>query len=296
MSNLQQRILTAAIGLPLVVLVAWVGGWTFALALAAISLAASLEFVHGWLIPSRPVREATAHLSTIAIAPVTVAAVHIDARFAWMGVGFGALFAALGYAPTQALRPRKPFRVFAGCVLYLGVLASTLVLVRDAPGGREWFFIGLLGTFATDTGAYAVGRAFGRHRMAPRISPKKTWEGAIGAYAVGRAFGRHRMAPRISPKKTWEGAIGGYAAGLGSVLALNALLDTGVGVGTALHLAVALPVAAILGDLFESWMKRRMGVKDASGLLPGHGGFMDRLDSVLFVFPVVYLFLQVRVL
>ncbi len=268
LSNLQQRILTAAIGLPLVVLVAWVGGWTFALALAAISLAASLEFVHGWLIPSRPVREATAHLSTIAIAPVTVAAVHIDARFAWMGVGFGALFAALGYAPTQALRPRKPFRVFAGCVLYLGVLASTLVLVRDAPGGREWFFIGLLGTFATDT----------------------------GAYAVGRAFGRHRMAPRISPKKTWEGAIGGYVAGLGSVLALNALLDTGVGVGTALHLAVALPVAAILGDLFESWMKRRMGVKDASGLLPGHGGFMDRLDSVLFVFPVVYLFLQVRVL
>ncbi|GIW17581.1 MAG: phosphatidate cytidylyltransferase [Tepidiforma sp.] len=268
MSNLQLRLLTAAIGLPVVIGLAWLGGWPFALALAAISLLASIEFVHGWLIPSRPVVEGARHLPTIAIAPVTVAGAHLDPRYILVGLGFAAVFAALGYAPTNAFGPRKPFRVFAWCTLYLGVLASTLVLVRDAEGGRDWFFIGLLATFATDT----------------------------GAYAVGRAIGRHRMAPRISPKKTWEGAAGGYAAGLGAVLGLNWLFDTGVPAATALHLAVALPVAAMLGDLFESWMKRRMGVKDASGLLPGHGGFMDRLDSVLFVFPLVYLFLRVRVL
>ncbi|GIW15314.1 MAG: phosphatidate cytidylyltransferase [Tepidiforma sp.] len=268
MSNLQQRVLTAAVGLPIVLGLAWVGGWPFALAVALVSLLASLEFVHGWLIPSRPIREAVVHIPTIAIAPVTAAAAHLDARFVLMGAAFAAVFAALGYAPTQAFGPRKPFRVYAGCTLYLGVLASMLVLVRDAPNGREWFFIGLVSTFAVDTGAYAVGRAIGRHRMAPRISPKKTWEGAAGGYATGAA----------------------------AVLGLNALFETGVGASTALHLAVALPIAAMAGDLFESWMKRRMGVKDASGLLPGHGGFMDRLDSVLFVFPVVELFLRLRVL
>ncbi len=268
MSNLQLRLLTAAVGLPVVVGLGWLGGWAFALGLAAVVLLASIEFVHGWLLPSRPVIEGMRHLSTIAIAPVTVAGAHIDERFIFVGLGFAAVFAALGYAPTNAFGPRKPFRIFAWCTVYLGVLPSTLVLVRDAEGGREWFFIGLLATFATDT----------------------------GAYAVGRAIGRHRMAPKVSPKKTWEGAAGGYAAGFGAVLGLNVLFDTGVRAATALPLAAALPAAAVLGDLFESWMKRRMGVKDASGLLPGHGGFMDRLDSVLFVFPLVYLFLRVWVL
>jgi phosphatidate cytidylyltransferase len=267
-SNLQQRLLTAAIGLPVVLGLVWVGGWLFVFALAVICLLAALEFVHGWLIPSRPMREALAHFPVVAIAPLTVAATYLDERFVFVGVAFAGLFAVLGFSPTNAFGPRKPFRVYAGCALYLGVLAATLVLVRDAPNGREWFFIALLSAFAVDT----------------------------GAYGVGRSIGRHQMAPRISPKKTWEGAVGGYVAGFGAVLGLNALLDTGVATTTALHLAVALPVAAIAGDLFESWMKRRMGVKDASGLVPGHGGFMDRLDSVLFVFPVVYLFLRTRVL
>lgn len=267
-TNLQQRLLTAAVGLPLVILLGWAGGWPFAVGAATVFLLAALEFVHGWLMPNRPMREALGHLSTVAIVPATVAGAHVDGRFVWMGLGFALVLAALGYAPTQAFGPRKPLRVYSWCSFYLGVLGATLVLVRGAPNGLEWFFLGLLSTFAVDT----------------------------GAYAVGRAIGRHRMAPRISPKKTWEGAAGGYAAGVVAVLALNGLFDTGVGAGRAFPLAIALPLAAIGGDLVESWMKRRMGVKDASGLLPGHGGFMDRLDSVLFVFPLVYLFLQVRVL
>lgn len=260
--------MTAAVGLPLVAVVAWIGEWPFALVLAAIALLASAEFVHGWLIPSVPIRQVIGQGPTFAIPAVIVAGVHADVRFLWVGIGFAAVFAVLGYTPTNAFGPRKPFRVYCWLTLYLGLLLSALVLVRDAENGREWFFLGLLATFAVDT----------------------------GAYTVGRAIGRHKMAPRISPKKTWEGAVGGYVAGTATVFALNALLDTGVGTGTIWHLAVALPPAAIIGDLIASWMKRRMGVKDASGLLPGHGGFMDRLDSVLVVFPVLYLFLQLRVL
>ena len=268
MSNLQLRLLTAAIGLPIVVGVAWLGGWPFAFVLAAVAALATMEFVHGWLIPSMPIRHALPHFQTIAIAPVMVAAAHLDTRLLWGGLAFGALFALLGYLPTNALGPRKPFRVYSWAVVYLGLLLSTFVLVRDTEEGRSWFFLGILATFAVDT----------------------------GAYATGRLLGRHKLAPKISPAKTWEGAVGGTLAGIGAVLALNSWFETDVSLATVLPLAIAIPPAAILGDLFESWMKRRMGVKDASGLLPGHGGFLDRLDSLLFVFPVVYLFLELRVL
>ncbi len=268
MSNLQQRLLTAAVGLPIVAVVTWIGGWPFALVVGLIGLLAAAEFVHGWLIPTRHVIEVLPQLPTFVIAPVVVVGTHADERFLLVGAGFAALFALLGYTPTNAFGPRKPFRVYAWCVVYLGLMLSALVLVRDVENGREWFFLGLGGTFAVDT----------------------------GAYAVGRLIGRHKMAPRISPKKTWEGAAGGVFFGIAAVLVLNELMDTGVGAGTIWHFALAVPPAAIIGDLVESWMKRRMGVKDASGLLPGHGGFLDRLDSVLFVFPVLYLFLRLRVL
>jgi phosphatidate cytidylyltransferase len=101
------------------------------------------------------------------------------------------------------------------------------------------------------------------------------------------------MAPAISPGKTWEGAAGGYAAGFAAVLILERWLAPDIDLAATLALAAIVPVAAEAGDLFESWMKRRMGVKDASGLLPGHGGFMDRLDSILLVSPVVYAFAKV---
>jgi len=266
-TNLQLRLMTAAVGLPLIAFVAWIGAWPFAAVLALIALLASAEFVHGWLLPSRPIPEALSLGPTFLIPAITVAGVHADERFLLVSAGFAALFAVLGYTPTNAFGPRKPFRVYCWLTAYLGLLLPTLVLVRDGESGREWFFLGLLATFAVDT----------------------------GAYAVGRAIGRHRMAPKISPKKTWEGAAGGAVAGAAAVLGLNALFETGVGTGTIWPLAIAVPPVAMIGDLLESWMKRRMGVKDASGLLPGHGGFLDRLDSVLLVFPVLYLFLELRV-
>jgi len=174
----------------------------------------------------------------------------------------------MGYTHMVTMGPRKPYRVYAWSFVYTGVLLAAVVAVRVADDGRAWFFLGLLSTFAVDT----------------------------GAYAVGRAFGRHRMAPSISPGKTWEGAAGGFAAGVAAVFLLNALFDTGVSAATILPIAVGLPVLAMAGDLFESGLKRRMGVKDASGLLPGHGGFLDRLDSILFVFPALFGYLWLFVL
>jgi phosphatidate cytidylyltransferase len=121
------------------------------------------------------------------------------------------------------------------------------------------------------------------------------WAGDSGAYYIGRAFGKHRMAPRISPKKSWEGAA---ASVVTSVLVGGAYLYRfipGTGIAAAIGLTIAANVAGQFGDLAESAIKRGASVKDSSGLLPGHGGFLDRVDSTLFTLPVIYLWLKLVV-
>jgi phosphatidate cytidylyltransferase len=115
------------------------------------------------------------------------------------------------------------------------------------------------------------------------------WANDSLAYLVGSTLGRHKMAPRISPKKSWEGFIAGIAGSVCVWMAL-ALLAPAAGVGVPLALGVGLVVgfAVFVGDLFESRMKREAGVKDAGTLLPGHGGFLDRLDSLILVCLVAY--------
>jgi len=115
-----------------------------------------------------------------------------------------------------------------------------------------------------------------------------SWAGDIGAYFVGRKFGRHKLAPRVSPNKSWEGAVASVAASV--VLAGGYLLYfvPGVSVLEAVAISIAANVAGQFGDLAESAIKRGAGVKDSGTMLPGHGGFLDRVDSTLFVLPVVY--------
>jgi phosphatidate cytidylyltransferase len=118
------------------------------------------------------------------------------------------------------------------------------------------------------------------------------WTGDIGAYYVGRVFGRHKLAPRVSPKKTWEGAAASVFAAI--LIAGGYLLYfvPGVTAAAAIGLTAAANVAGQLGDLAESAMKRGAGVKDSGSILPGHGGFLDRVDSTLFALPVVYAYVS----
>jgi phosphatidate cytidylyltransferase len=113
------------------------------------------------------------------------------------------------------------------------------------------------------------------------------WVGDIGAYYIGRAFGRHKLAPRVSPNKSWEGAAASVVAAIAvGVPYLTAFVA--VPLVAAIPLTAAANIAGQLGDLAESAMKRGAGVKDSGSLLPGHGGFLDRVDSTLFALPVVY--------
>ena len=125
------------------------------------------------------------------------------------------------------------------------------------------------------------------------------WLADIGAYFAGKAFGRHKLAPAISPGKTWEGALGGWLAVMAIALAaaftgafaptLFSALFGGFGAVRALFTLTVLVAFSVIGDLFESMLKRQAGVKDSSGLLPGHGGVLDRIDALLPVLPLALL-------
>ena len=151
-----------------------------------------------------------------------------------------------------------------GALVYLAVPGATFVLVRSADQGTDWVLLAVLAIMSTDA----------------------------AAYAVGRLLGTHQLAPSVSPNKTIEGAIGGWIGGFGAVIALDQILNLDVQLWPLVLLAIVLPILSQLGDLAESMFKRAMDVKDSSNLIPGHGGVLDRLDSLLFGLPVVYFFLQ----
>jgi phosphatidate cytidylyltransferase len=148
-------------------------------------------------------------------------------------------------------------------IVYIPVLLSFLVLIRRQPDGVTWIF-------------YLLGIIFA---------------GDISAYYVGSFLGRHKLNPAVSPGKTIEGAAGGLAANLlaGAVGIIFFRPDLPWPIGIAFFLATG--IAGQVGDLFESELKRSSDIKDSSGLLPGHGGFLDRIDALLFASPVAYLFI-----
>lgn len=143
-------------------------------------------------------------------------------------------------------------------ILYIGWLLSYFVALRGLDDGRNWVFLALAANFGSDTAAFFTGRALGRHHLAPSISPGKTWEGAIA------------------------GVLGAI------IISLLFTLLIPISYGQAILLGLLVSIFGQLGDLVESLLKRNMGVKDSGKLLPGHGGFLDRIDSVVFAGIVVY--------
>ena len=132
-------------------------------------------------------------------------------------------------------------------------------------------------------------RAIGLGACSPMLA---VMSADAAAYAGGRLLGRRQLAPSVSPNKTMEGAIFGWLGGFGATIALDQILNLDVEIWPLVLLALVLPIVSQLGDLAESLFKRAMDVKDSSNLIPGHGGVLDRLDSLLFGLPVVYFFLQ----
>jgi len=150
-------------------------------------------------------------------------------------------------------------------ILYIGWLLSFMVALRIMDDGRGWIFLAILCTFASD----------------------------ISAYLTGKFFGRHKLAPYISPNKTREGAVGGVAGSVILSIAVAVLFNLPVTYWQAAILGVLISIVGQLGDLVKSLFKRNMEVKDSGNVLPGHGGFLDRMDSLAFAGVTVYYFVEV---
>ncbi len=165
--------------------------------------------------------------------------------------------ATLGRSSSKRKASDWHYWLFAA---YVGLALAHAPALVEINQGRELILLAILTTFATDSVALFVGVSIGRHRLAPKISPKKSWEGAIG------------------------GVIGGVIA----AIVIDVAFDIPFATLTAGILGAALGVTGVVGDLYESWIKRRAGVKDSGVLIPGHGGILDRLDSVIPNIAVVY--------
>jgi phosphatidate cytidylyltransferase len=256
---LAQRVASAAVGIPILVLLIWAGGNWYTGAACLIILIAAFEFQSAQQDSFSPLSVVAA-----AIAAAMVAGADIGADWVlWFAIG--ALIIPLVWVTVRA-DPRSAIIDWQWAVvgtLYVGLLGSHIVLLRELYNGRDWVYLTLFGTFATDT----------------------------FAFFVGRTIGTRKLAPTISPGKTVEGTIGGIAGGFGAVVLFNYFLGMRLEAALIVPLALLLPIAAVLGDLAESIIKRGVHIKDASHVIPGHGGFLDRLDSLLFTFPVVYYFL-----
>lgn len=257
------RELTAAVLIPLVLALLVRGPlWAWAL-LAGLACGAALWEFHrliqcgGWLVPR--------FLSLVLFAGILTAA--------WLGSApllVAATGAVLIGIPTAVLlaAPREPVWLGSAAAssfatLYVGAGGAAIVALR-ALGWEPVLFL-LLVVWAGDSAAYYAGTRLGRRKLAPVVSPKKTWEGFWGQVAAGAVFGAALafVLPRAPAGPVVAAAIG---AALG----------------------VTVSVVAVLGDLVESTFKRSCAVKDSGGLLPGHGGLLDRLDSLLYASPVLY--------
>lgn len=241
-SELTQRVISALIMAVAAIFADWWGEWPFALLWCALAVAVAYEW-------GRIVSPARAGFLAALVG------------------GIGSVIVISTLLPETA-----PYALLSG----LGGILATFLFARDAA--RGWLATGTAYCFALAFSTVLVRGEGQLGFVAILYLFAVVWMTDIGAYFAGRTIGGPKFAPRISPKKTWSGVIGGLIAGTGCGLAVLAGAGLGIKAPHVL-LSLALGVTVVFGDLFESFLKRRFGVKDAGSIIPGHGGILDRLDG-----------------
>lgn len=270
---LRTRLITAFFLVPLILGSVYVGGLVFFVLVAAVLLVAGYELFE-------MVRHAK-HQPMPWLGLTLIALILLDAyaqtEFA-RAILAGTLVALLSIG---VLRPREgwlaDWAITVAGALYVGWLGAYFLSVRALPNGMSLTTVALVTAWLTDTGAYVAGRRFGKHKFFPIISPKKTWEGALGGWIAGT------LTPLVFVIVFSLPMVRSALGALGITLELPVVHS--------LFLGFIISIAATFGDLAESLLKRQTGVKDSSALIPGHGGILDRLDSLLFTAVVTYYYL-----
>ena len=251
-----QRIISAAVLIPIVFVLFYLGGyWFLGLTLVAAGLAGYEYYTmlrKGGYSPSPIVGIGWTLLLVLTAWP--------SFPISYQAVIALGLIVTLSWALWRWPKPAEDWGLTTAAAIYLGTLAGAFVALRELPHGFEWVLIAVITTWVSDSGAYFVGISMGKHKLWPRLSPKKSWEGVIGGLVFGTAATivlGYWFFPRVHLLR--------WAA-----------------------LGLLLSVAAPFGDLSVSMVKRQVGVKDTGRLIPGHGGMLDRLDSLLFLVPLTY--------
>jgi len=262
-ANLRSRSITGLVALPLlIILIGWGQSWVFAGFFFLLILGALREYF-AMAFPGRVREQLCGIFAGTAVSLILLVPRVVD-RELWVSLALVVCFSINFFLMAGRLQEKLTRLAWTilGC-FYLGYLLPHWVLLFRLPHGRAWVLFVLLVIMVGDSTAYFVGRRFGTKKLAPQISPGKTVEGALG-YSVGSIIAGFLGSQFLVPELHWLEAVG---------------------------LAAGLSVLGQAGDLFESWIKRVFAVKDSGSLLPGHGGLLDRLDSLIFpaVFTTTYL-------
>jgi phosphatidate cytidylyltransferase len=290
-----KRILTAAVLIPIVLLLVLKAPvYALVIVAAAVALLAVAEFLklatpYGVQPLSLPTYGFVVSFFGFLVLGTVDRTLLMEATSAIYGIALATALApflfltvAMRRADLRAAFPAASASVFA--FVYVAIPMALLVEIRRQPGGAIWVIYTLLAVWAGDIFAYFVGKSLGRHRMSPRISPQKTWEGAIASILASVIIGT-----------LWIQ----HASGISSFFLQAKLIDLPSGMfgreqpqlWPVIVLSAIVNIAAQLGDLVESLVKRGAGVKDSGSILPGHGGMLDRIDAMLFAVPVVWAYL-----
>ncbi len=275
-----RRTITAGVGLPVLLGIVWVGGYwftAFAALIAGLGAWELCRMASAW--GQRPVMLAAVAAAALLAASGQVAA-GLDAGMVLLiAVAGGGAAAACLLPMAHRLGGRRGSALATVCIAAL--IGGTLfhgVVIRHSHDGLKWLLFALIVTFATDTGAYLLGRAIGSRKLAPSISPRKTWEGAAGglgaAVFAGAMFG-------------WVQSLGAPDAMGGVYWRAEGALSSWVqypfpSASQLMAAAAILAVTGQLGDLYVSKLKRLAGFGDSGSVFPGHGGALDRMDSIMF--------------
>ena len=262
-----QRVLTALVGIPVVLSAIWWGApWLTMLVMLVAALGVwevykltlpetgRLPFTLGalWAIALVLGGQAASDADNLLLISLGI----------FLGGAFASLLWLIAFYRGSSIAVVSIYLV--GGPLYIGFLLAHTLALRDLGDtgslGRDWLLFTLLVTFSTDS----------------------------GAYFTGLSIGRHRMAPTISPNKTWEGAAGGFILAVAAALVLGQALDLATPAWQYAVIGATVGVVAQLGDLFESKLKRLSHAKESGSIIPGHGGILDRLDSIVLSVPAVY--------
>ena len=279
-----KRVVTALVLIPIVLILVFLGPgwqWLFTLAVAAVAALAGWEYMG-------LTQRCGADPPRIAVLVALVALFAVDFQWPYLtpalfGVlGLGLLVYCTFFKPVERVLSDSAASIF--CLLYTGFTLLALPTLRISANGPSLVLFLLCVVCFGDTAAYYAGRAWGRHKMAPRLSPGKTWEGAAASVAGSILVTLVLLALAALLQAPWDSAVVAWMERVCPAAVLSYSDDIWYWVG----LAVVVNLAGQVGDLAESALKRAAGVKDSGDLLPGHGGVLDRIDAMLLAAPVLW--------